>query len=115
MSTDTGNQIVFKTEDSLWQMLKDRTKRWDCRKWDITDERMYRLGQGHTWHGNLSTHIERWIPEVEEVSFENKESGELLHIEFKGIEFVPWAPGWAFLILGDIVDIDGISPGDLPW
>lgn len=109
MATDTNGPIIFKTEDSLWQMLSDRTKRWDFRKWDITDERIYRLGQGRTYHGTMPTHENRWEPEVKQVTFENVSTGDMLHIEFKGIEFTPWAPGWAFLILGDMVDVDDLE------
>lgn len=107
------NPIVFNTEDSLWQMLKDRSKRWDARKWDIADERMYRLAQGHTARQPY-TEPERFFPNEKWVSFKNNATNEVLTLEFRGIEFVPWAPGWAFLILGDVVHGDDDSC-DLPW
>ncbi|MDP2662692.1 MAG: hypothetical protein Q8R28_18390 [Dehalococcoidia bacterium] len=61
--------IIFKTEDSLWQMM------------ERTD-----------W----------WVPEVNQVAFLNKQSGQILTFEYKGMEFASWAPGWCFLILSEL-------------
>lgn len=106
------NEIVFSIGSDLFPLLMDRTKRWYAAKWDITDDRMYRLSQGHAWHGSVSTHVDRWVPEVDHVVFRNEDTGEYLSLEFMGIEFAPWAVGWAFLILGEVVD-GGVE--ELPW
>ena len=41
------------------------------------------------------------MPEVETVSFADKETGELLTFAFRGLTFAPWAKGWVFILLGD--------------
>ena len=97
MATDehgvlTDDAIVFRTEDSLWQMLKDGRKRWDARQNDLTDDRIYKL---------------HWMRAVKTVSFLNKATGKLLTFEYKGMEFAPWAPGWCFLILGKAIPGQG--------
>ena len=90
-------QIIFNCEDSLWQMLRSGQRQWDMRWWDMADDRIYRLAWGHTQEGFHP----RWIPDVKQVNFRNKATRELLSFDYKGVEFVPWAPGWGFLILGD--------------
>jgi len=87
--------ITFKTEESLWQMLADGTKTFDMRRWDLADDRIYRLAWGHV-EGQ-----EAWIPNESSVSFLNKATGELLTFEYVGVEFTEWAPGWAFILLGE--------------
>ena len=92
--------IVFKSEDALWQMMAQvnpdgrSAKPFDMRRWDLADDRIYRLAWGRygsDW---------RWIPEEKEVSFLNKDTGALLTFEYLRVEFVHWAPGWGFLRLG---------------
>lgn len=113
--------IEFKTEASLWRMLQDGTKTFDMRKWDLADDRIYALswfvpladaehaffappGYEPTRHQGHSTSVPAgapgFKPEVDAVSFVNKETGELLAFEYLGVEFTNWAPGWGFLQLG---------------
>jgi hypothetical protein len=99
--------IVFETETSLWEMLKDGTKTWDARRWDMADDRCYRL----SWFkpsllvgpGTLHAHEVR-EPIEDEVGFQNKATGELLTFEYVGLAFAPWAPGWGFLLLGKRIE-----------
>lgn len=35
--------ITFKTEDSLWQMMACGVKKWDARRYEMADDRIYRL------------------------------------------------------------------------
>ena len=117
--------IVFKSEPSLWAMLAEcnpdgRSARpFDMRRWDVADERIYRLSWGHFFDPRGRTpegpgvflremnHLlwgraggRVWEPDEKEVSFLNKVTGELLTFEYLGVEFTPWAAGWGFLILG---------------
>ena len=111
-------RIVFKSEPSLWAMLAEcnpdgrSAKPFDMRRWDMADDRIYRLAWG--------TYLNRpkilgpvlsppriyrfgeptWTPDEKEVSFVNKATGELLTFEYLGVEFTEWAPGWGFLLLG---------------
>ena len=78
------------------------------RRWNLADERIYRLAWGHSSHGvgfRASPAVsplyrEDWQPNEKEVSFVNKATGELLSFEYLGVEFADWAPGWGFLLLG---------------
>lgn len=98
-------RIVFKCEGSLWDMLKSGQKTWEARPWNTSDERICRLNQFEekvVWNSNGL--LERHASPVEEtVGFENKATGELLTFRYEGLEFEPWAPGWAFICLGDQV------------
>ncbi|MDP2952268.1 MAG: hypothetical protein Q8O76_02990 [Chloroflexota bacterium] len=119
-----ADPIVFKCEDSLWRMLQDGSKRFDMRRWDVSDERIYRLAWGH-WEERgpltspeakgeaLSRYFREllagrrvWVPVEKEVSFLNKATQEVLAFEYKGMEFAAWAPGWCFLLLGDPVGVE---------
>ena len=40
--------IMFKCEDSLWQMMACGKKTFDMRLWDMADDRLYRLSWGET-------------------------------------------------------------------
>lgn len=88
----------FKCEDSLWQMLADGTKTWDARRYDMSDDRIYRLSRGQ-WKKDPT----RWLLVEQLVCFQNKATGEVLTFRFSGLEFAPWAPGWCFIILGGLV------------
>lgn len=110
--------IIFKCEDSLWQMMKGGEKTFDMRRWDIADERIYRL----SWHKATTPDASsrtmkdmaqeqhwvkyntRWEPEECHVAFLNKVTGEILTFEYLGVEFAPWAPGWGFIILGKRIE-----------
>ena len=86
--------IVFKCEASLWQMLKDRRKTWDARFHDMSDDRIYRL----SW-----SRPEDNAPQEPTVCFLNKDTGEALEVYFLGLKFADFAPGWCFIMLGDVV------------
>lgn len=89
------NPIVFKCEDSLWQMLADGSKTWDMRLWDLDDERISRLAWGHL------KDQDRWEPAEQWVSFQSKTTDEILTFKYDGVEFTDWAPGWGFILLGE--------------
>ena len=99
------NEISFKCEDSLWQMLADGSKTFDMRRYDSTDERITRLSWGRSQRVSQGRSIihDRWEPEVQTVSFINKVTGKVLTFKYKGMEFISWAPGWCFLLLGEKV------------
>lgn len=94
--------IIFKTEDSLWNMMAEvnpdgrSAKPFDMRRWDLSDARIRRISLvgGARRSGAL------WGPEIKQVSFLNKTTGALLTFEYLGVEFAGWAPGWGFLKLG---------------
>ncbi len=97
--------IVFKCEDSMWQMLADGTKTWDARKDDMGDDRVYRL-HWKAWDPqavNINTRKPYSTPVEKNVSFLNKQTGETLTFRFDGLEFSYWAPGWMFIQLGGLV------------
>jgi hypothetical protein len=99
-----SDSIVFKTEDSLWQMLAHGTKAWDARYHDISDDRIYELSLG-AWEKDMPPGRQpAWWPSVSTISFLNKATGEVLKFRYRGMEFVPWAPGWCFLQLGGLVE-----------
>ena len=102
--------IVFKTEDSLWQMMARGEKTWDARRYDMADDRIYRLAWGKPW-GRKESRARRdqypwegWVPDEKTVSFWNKATEETLTFRYLGMEFTPWAPGWCFLLLGEWVE-----------
>ena len=108
--------IVFKTEATLWDMMAQvnpdgrSAKPFDMRRWDLVDERIYRLSWGYLTNKDGITRPgidPKFQSEEKEVSFLNKATGEVLTFEYLGVEFTPWAPGWGFLILGK-----RISPED---
>jgi hypothetical protein len=110
--------IVFKSEDSLWQMMADvglngrSAKPFNMRRWDMADERIYRLSwgthlektkqlePGQTWGSIGGIPRPVWTPDEKEVWFVNKATGELLGFEYLGLEFADWAPRFCFLLLG---------------
>jgi len=97
-------------------------KPWDMRRFDLGDKRIFRLACGHwagdgpygqrgpdaqvsgPWPPELIRVTDRrkwgWVPDEPMVSFENKETGAVICFEYHGMEFVDWAPGWCWLILG---------------
>ena len=101
--------IVFKSVASLWDLMESGEKRFDMRRWDLSDDRIYRLAQG-TWPAGSHMPIAilelpqrpgwLWCPVEKQVAFLNKADGRLLTFEYLGMEFARWAPGWTFLILG---------------
>lgn len=111
---DEKPPIVFKTEASLWAMMAEinpdgrSAKPFDMRRYDLGDDRIYRLSWASTsggFHDGVGP--SNWTPPDEtlhydekEVSFVNKTTGDLLTLEYLGLEFTHWAPGWCFLLLG---------------
>lgn len=121
--------IVFKSEDSMWQMMAEEgvtgipAKPFDMRRWDLTDDRIYRL-TAFKWKEDVDgvparrippvhfiaestvqavSRYEDAVPEVPSVTFLNKATGESLTRKYVGMEFTPWAPGFVFLLLGERV------------
>ena len=103
------NPVMFKTEASLWEMMVPvnpdgrSAKPFDMRRWDLADERIYRLSWGVLTDKNGITRPgvdPSFQSDEKEVSFLNKATGDLLTFECLGVEFAAWAPGWGFLKLG---------------
>lgn len=82
------DEIIFKCEHSMFRMLIEG-KPFDVRRWDLADDRCYRMSWGP--RGN---------PDVHEISFADKETGEVAKFEYLGVEFTAWSPGWGFIRLG---------------
>jgi len=99
-----GTDIIFKSEDSMWQMVASGEKTWDARRWDIEDPRILRLCKGHWSELEGTTLLGPWIFDEPHVCFVNKATGEILKMRFEGLNFVDFAPGWVFLKLGAIVE-----------
>lgn len=111
--------IIFKTEASLWEMLARGEKTWDARRHDMADDRIYRLSWGTgtltDQNSSVTGHLSygpdtsppwkhKWVPDEPTVSFQNKDTGEVLTFRYLGMEFTPWSPGWCFLLLGELVE-----------
>ena len=109
------DKIVFLSGASLWEMMAEvgtdgrPAKPFDMRRWDMADDRIYRLSWGRVHEYPNPIRVLRngagsfgkaWVPEEKEVGFVNKADGRLLTYEYRGLEFTDWAPGWGFLILG---------------
>lgn len=117
--------IEFKTEASLWEMMADinpftggSAKPFDMRRWDISDDRIYRLSWGETGGareqiGDDLTGLP-WFPDEKEVGFVNKTTGEIIAFEYQGVLFPSWAPGWGFLQLGRCTFLAGKRMGAEP-
>lgn len=102
--------VVFKSEDSLWQMLAKGVKTWDARLNDINDERILRLSKGHWEKNPMPGRQPHYLPDEEFVCFLNKLSGQTLQFRFRGLIYARWAPGWCFIELSGLVgtyDKDG--------
>lgn len=123
--------IVFKCEASLWDMLAEEgvtgipAKPFDMRRYDQTDDRIYRLtwGKARKGVGMIHADVEQgrlarkprqvardvtlWEPEVESITFLNKATGATLTRRYLAMEFADWAPGWCFLLLGARLDDGG--------
>lgn len=98
-----ADEIVFKCEDKMWQMLDEEgvtnipAKPFDMRRDDHDDNRIYRLKIGHRDAEGA------WEPDVPAVTFHNTATGATLTRRYLGMEFTDWAPGWCFLLLGQRV------------
>ena len=102
--------VVFKSEDSFWQMLAKGIKTWDGRFNDVTDERILRLTRGHWEKNPYPGRMPSYLPDEDFVCFENKLTDQVLQFRFRGLIFTRFAPGWCFLELGGLVatyDKDG--------
>lgn len=119
-------RVVFKTEASLWEMIAQvrdtgqSYKPFDMRRWDITDDRIYRLslgrfdldprqGEAPVWITDSGHLANNWIPDEKEVGFVNKVTGALLVFEYRGVAFTEWAPGWGFIILGKLLNLREVT------
>ena len=107
---------IFKCEASMWDWLAEEgvtgipAKPFDMRRWDLGDDRIYRLAWGSVPREDGPERVQMrpdvhliWQPDEHDVTFLNKETGETLTRKYLGMEFTPWAPGWVFLILGERV------------
>ncbi len=102
--------VVFKSEDSLWQMLRQGIKTWDARRFDVSDERLHRLALGHWEKHSLPGRLAFYQFDEPFVCFVNKLTGQTLLFRYRGFITPGWAPGWCFLQLGGLVatiDSDG--------
>ncbi len=95
--------VVFKSEDSLWQMLAKGIKTWDGRLNDVTDERILRLTRGHWEKNPMPGRLASYLMDEGFVCFENKLTGQVLQFRFRGLRFAGWAQGWCFIALGELV------------
>lgn len=95
--------IVFKCEDSLWQMMAEEgvtgipAKPFDMRRHDMADDRIYRLSMSTVDAAGTSR------PDIEAITFLNVATRETMTRCYLGMEFVDWAPGWCFLLVGERV------------
>ena len=91
--------IEFKSEASIWEMMAElnpftggSAKPFDMRRWDITDERMYRLSWGSIEGKNYQLGEEPndlpWYPDEKEVGF-TKRPAKVSHSS---------SPAWSFQI-----------------
>jgi hypothetical protein len=99
--------IVFKVEDSIWQLMREGKKHWDARLYDTSDNRFIRLSAGYWRPG----HKPRYMPSESLVQFLNKDTGEILEYQYCGLRFIGWAQGWCFLQLGRLIEVyepDGV-------
>lgn len=98
-----ADEIVFKCEDSMWQMLAEEgvtgipAKPFDLRRHDTTDDRIYRLKFGRTDPDGT------FWPDVRTITFWNNATRATLTRRYLGMEFADWAPGWCFLLVGERV------------
>ncbi len=90
----------FKCEHSLFLSLQDGSRKFDFRRWDLSDERIYALSVFSRREGEPS------VPEIPSVTFVDKETGEALTLRYRGMEFRHWATGWVFIRLGEVVERD---------
>ena len=82
--------IIFNSEASLWETLRSGERNFDPRRWDLEDQRIVAL-----------TEFTEWKPTVSTIDFRNKATGEILTMEYKGVEFLSDTPKWVFLMLGE--------------
>lgn len=106
---------TFKTEHSLFEMLKDGSKPWDMRRWSLMDDRCYNLSWKRPKSPTAWRRSEPGIPESYEwecpsVIFTDKETGGELMFQYRGVEFVPFAPGWGFILLGQRLEVPPATP-----
>jgi len=104
------DDIVFKVEDSVWQMMKEGRKTWDGRFHDISDERIYRLSWGQWEDPEFPGRQPSYRPVEPFVNFLNKKTGQTLRFRFEGLKIPPWSPGWCFIMLGGriaLIEADG--------
>lgn len=81
--------LRYRSEDSLWQMVKAGQKTWEARQWDLSDDRCYSLATslGQEQEGGIV------------LTLVNKATGEELEATVTDVHFPLWAPGWYFMLL----------------
>ena len=94
----------FKSEHSLWLMMQDGSKRWDARKGNTSDDRIYAMSFG------LRREDGSWDSDVKEVTFVDKETDEQLTLKLIDYHQLDWAVGWIFMVLEPFVFDD-----EPPW
>ena len=107
---NNGEPVVFKSEDSLWQMLAKGIKTWEARQFDAKDERIRRLITGHWEKDPPPGRRPSYVYDETFVCFLNKLTGQVLQFRYRGLITPGWSPGWCFIQLGGLVatyDADG--------
>ena len=102
MQQNELKKIEFASEHSDWLLMKDGSKRWDARVYDMADYRCYAMSIGNRDASG------KWRSDVKEVVFTSNETHDELVMQLDDILFVPWAPGWVFMMIHD-------PNPDLPW
>ncbi len=102
--------VVFKVEDTIWNVMKQGIKPWDARMVDLDDPRFLRLFRSH-WQDNRHVPgLQENVPDEPYICFLNKLTGQTLQFRYRGFINMGWAPGWCFFLLGSLVatlDTDG--------
>jgi len=90
--------IGFKSYPWLFDQLELGRKTWDARFDDWTDARHYELHFSHTSAAGPKQ-------DVETITFVSTEDyNRRITFRYDRMEFVDWAPGWTFLVLGERVE-----------
>ncbi len=98
-----ADEIVFKCEDSMWMMMAEEGvtgitgKPFDMRRYDMSDDRIYRLSLARVWPDGTRR------SDVEAITFLNVATHQTMTRRYLGMEFADWAPGWCFLLVGERV------------
>ena len=102
--------VVFKVEDTIWNVMKKGIKTWDARMVDLDDPRFLRLFRTH-WEENRNVPgLQINLPDESYICFLNRLTGQTLQFRYRGSIHTNWSPGWCFFLLGSLVatlDSDG--------
>ena len=95
--------IGFKSYSWFFDQYIIGSKTWDARLVDLSDDRIYALRYTSTRDAGAKQ-------EVETITFADFEgAGDRITFRYDRMEFVDWAPGWCFLVLGEQVE----TPADI--